>query len=32
MTANIQTLVDAFTTRTNQQDYNIAEDINNLVS
>ena len=30
MTVNIQALVDAFTTRTNQQDYNIAEDINNL--
>lgn len=30
MTANIKTLVDAFVTQINNQDYNIAEDINAL--
>lgn len=30
MTINIKTLVDAYATRVNNQDFNIAEDINNL--
>jgi len=30
MAIDIKTLVDAYVTRVNQQDYNIAEDINNL--